>query len=470
MKRLLWLLIILISIRAEASNPLTLFGHKKYRNSVNSICVIDHNTGKIVTSYNKDIAVVPASVMKLVTTATALEILGPEHKFKTIIEYSGKLIDGTLDGDLILIGGGDPTLGSRHFNKDQLSFMKTWIDKIKDAGIKKINGNIVAYSGLFDNEPISPYWIWEDIGNYYAAGAYGLGVFDNSFQITFRSGKTGTTPEMISVKPEVPGLKIENRLKAADNNKDSAYIYGVPFQNERFVTGTIPCNRDAFSIRGDIPDPSSFLADLLKKELNKAGIQVNGKSFAEKSLPDKNLKTVLIHTQSSETLLDIISKTNEKSDNVYAEYLLRHIALSKHSYPATTKDGLSVIKDFWDKKGLDMNALVMLDACGMSPGDRISSELLVRLLDSELSDSRYGDIFEKSLPLAGLQGSVASFLKGTQLAGKVRVKSGTMQGVTCYAGYYRKKDKIFVFAMLSNHLTIPRSYIVKDMEDFLLSL
>ena len=470
MKRLLWLLIILISIQSEASNALTFFGHKKYKNSVNSICVIDHSTGKIVTSYNKDVAVAPASVMKLVTTATALEILGPDYKFKTNIEYSGKLIDGTLDGNLILIGGGDPTLGSRHFNKDQQSFIYTWIDKIKKAGIKKINGDIVAYSGIFDNEPISPYWIWEDIGNYYAAGVYGLGVFDNSFQLTFRSGNPGSVPEIISVKPEIPGLKIENRLKAADNNKDSAYIYGVPFQNERFVTGTIPCKRDAFSIRGDIPDPSSFLADLLKQELIKAGIQVNGKGITEKSLPDKNLKTVLVHTQSSETLLDIISKTNEKSDNVYAEYLLRHIALSKHPYPATSKDGLSVIRNFWNKKGLDMNAMVMLDACGLSPSDRISSGFLTRLLDCELSDSRYGDIFETSLPVAGLQGSVASFLKGTQLAGKVRVKSGTMQGVTCYAGYYRKKDKIFVFAMLSNHLNLPRNYIVKDMEDFLLSL
>jgi D-alanyl-D-alanine carboxypeptidase/D-alanyl-D-alanine-endopeptidase (penicillin-binding protein 4) len=470
MKRLLWLFIILISFQTQASNVLSVFGQKKYRNSINSICVIDHSTGKIISSYNKDVSVVPASVMKLVTTATALELLGPEYKFKTRIEYTGRLVDGTLDGNLLIIGGGDPTLGSRHFNKDQQSFLNTWTEEIKKAGIKKINGDIIAYSGLFDNEPVSPYWIWEDIGNYYAAGIYGLGVFDNSYQITFRSGKPGSIPEISSLKPEIPGLIIENRLKAADNNKDSAYIYGVPFQNERYITGTIPCNRETFSIRGDIPNPPAFIAQLIKQTLIKEGIQITGKSFAEKSLPDKGLKTVLVYTHLSENLLDIISKTNEKSDNVYAEYLLRHIALSKKQFPATSKDGLGVIRDYWTNQGLDLNSLVMLDGSGLSPIDRISSELLAKILDYELSKGSYGNLFEKSLPIAGLQGSVASFLKDSQITGKVRVKSGTMQGVTCYAGYYRKKDKIFVFAMLSNHLNIPRSHIVKEMEDCLLSL
>jgi len=474
MNRLLLILaLVVFPDLSNASNAAGKFAGETYEHSGISICVIDHETGKIQVSLNKDQAIMPASLVKLVTTATALELLGPDHRFKTKLEYSGELKDGILNGDIYIRGGGDPGLGSRHFNENQQNFLKEWINAISKAGIKVINGNIIADPCIFDDEPVSPYWLWEDIANYYAAGIYGLGIFDNSFKLNLKSGKTGTRPEIESIIPPLPGLSVENRLLAASNNKDSAYFYGAPYQWNRILLGTIPSDRATFSIRGDIPDPPFYFANLLKETLMGKGIDVKGKPFTINTLPrDYNImkETTLLYTELSVPLWRIIDVINKKSDNLFAEYLLRHIALTCSKKPASAREGLRVINDFWKKKGLDVSSIYMVDGCGLSPMDRISSDFLARLLDYMVSRSKYSELYEESLPLAGIQGSVSEFLKDTQLVGKVRLKSGTMQGVTCYAGYYRKNGRLLVVVMMINHMYLPRNQVSKDMEDFLLSL
>lgn len=473
MKRILFILaLITSSVFVSAANATLKFSGKIYKNSGISICVMNASNAKTEITYNNDLSLVPASVLKIVTTATALELLGPDYRFKTTLGYSGEIIDGILNGNIYIIGGGDPGLGSRHLNENPEEFLDKWIKVITNSGIRIINGNIIADAGYFGDEPVSPFWLWEDMGNYYAAGIWGLGVFDNSFTLNLKSGKPGTRPEIVSLNPKIPGILIDNRLVSADNSKDSAYFYGGPIQYERVLHGTIPANRDLFSIKGDIPDPPFYFAGLFKQKLKESGIKVNGKPmtapFSESQGNQYN--TTLIHTEYSMPLRRIIRITNEKSDNMYAEYLLRHIAKTVYQKPATAKDGLNVVREFWKNHNIDVSSLQMFDGCGLSPMDRISSDFLVKVLYHMAKKSKYGDVFEESLPLAGIEGSVSGFLKDTPLAGKVRLKSGTMQGVTCYAGYYRKNDKFFVVSLMANHLYLPRNQVRKDFEDFLLSL
>lgn len=460
------------TVIVNAANTTSKFSDKIYKNSGISIFVMNANNAKTEISYNKDLSLVPASVLKIVTTATALELLGPDYQFKTTIEYSGEIIDGVLNGNLYIIGGGDPGLGSRHFNEKPEEFLNKWIKVLNKSGIRIINGDIIADAGYFGDEPVSPFWLWEDMGNYYAAGIWGLGLFDNSFTLNLKSGKPGSKPEIVSLKPDILGLIIDNRLVSADNSKDSAYFYGGPMQNERVLHGTIPANRDLFSIKGDIPDPPFYFAVLFRQKLIESGIKVNGKPmtapFDENR--DTQYKTTLIHTEYSMPLRRIIRITNEKSDNIFAEYLLRHIAKTVYHKPATARDGLNVVREFWKNNNIDVSSLQMFDGCGLSPMDRISSDFLVKVLYHMAKKSKYGDVFEESLPLAGIEGSVSGFLKDTSLAGKVRIKSGTMQGVTCYAGYYRKNGKFFIVSLMANHLYVPRNQVRKDFEDFLVLL
>ena len=474
MKRfLLFSLVSLFILQAGASTVAGFFGKDRYKHATISVCVRNINTGKTLESMNKSQAVVPASVMKLITTATAMELLGPNHRFKTVVQSKGKIIDGVLSGDIYIIGGGDPSLGSRRFGSDQYAFLNEWAEAISKAGIKVVNGNVIADPGLFDDEHVSPYWMWEDMGNYYAAGIYGLGVFDNSYQLKLRSGSVGTRPEVLSVTPPMPGMTIDNQLVAADNDKDSAYIYGAPYQWNRSLFGTIPANRSSFSIRGDMPDPPYFAAYLLCEALIRKGIEVKGQPMSTHSMPENYIQqkpVTDICSTLSVSLLKMIDVIHARSDNFYTEYLLRHISLTASDKPASARNGLMVIRDFWEQKGLDVSSLYMADGCGLSPMNRVSAGFLTELLEYMAIKSKYADIYEKSLPLAGVQGSVSGFLKGTKLEGKIRLKSGSMQGVNSYAGYYHKNGQIYVVVMMANHLHMTGSKVCSDMEDFLLSL
>ncbi|MDP4276498.1 MAG: D-alanyl-D-alanine carboxypeptidase/D-alanyl-D-alanine-endopeptidase [Bacteroidota bacterium] len=465
--------ILLMQGAAYACVSVKPFKQPGYQHETVSLCIREAESHQDVMQENEHQCVMPASVMKLVTTATALELLGLDHRFETKLLYSGQLTEGQLTGDIIIKGGGDPELGSRHMGKQAEAFLTDWVNWIVQSGIKVIKGNIIADPSLFDDEPVSPYWLWEDIGNYYAAGIYGLGIYDNSFTLTLKSGAPGTQPEIVAVSPALPGLTIENQLLAADNSKDSAYFYGVPYQWNRVLRGTIPAYQQAFSIRGDLPDPPAFTARLLYDALTKAGVRIEGTARSARSdlnqLPSASGCTLLGVTQ-SEPLSKLIGLIHEYSDNIYTEYLLRHIALTEGNQPASARNGLRVIRDYWAKKGLDVTGLYMVDGCGLSPLNRVSSSFIADLLDYMLNKSQYASVFEQSLPLAGIQGTVSGFLKETPLAGKIRLKSGSNRTTTAYAGYYRQKRQTLIVVMLVNHTQVSSKQVRNDMKELLLTL
>lgn len=450
------------------------FKKQAYQHASVGVCVVDINSSRKIADLNAQQSLEPASVAKLVTTAAALEILGPNHRFETTITYTGTIENGSLNGDIRILGGGDPSLGSRQAGGAPEAFLDKWVEAIKKAGIKEVKGNILADASLFDDEPISPYWLWEDMGNYYAPGIFGLAVFDNSFQLELKSGPAGSKPDLVSVKPNLPELRIENHLVAVNNNIDSAYLYGAPYQWDRRLFGTIPANRSRFVIKGDIPDPPFFLAGYFRDRLLQQGISVRGKAISARmsegnqaSVPDSD--KVLCKTLSI-PLSQMIRIIHEKSDNLYTEYLLRHLALKGYGKPATARNGIMVVRDFWKQKGLDISALFLSDACGLSPNDRISPYFLAQLLQYMSKQSKYASVYKAAFPLAGREGSVSGFLKGTALEGKLKLKSGSVQSVTSYAGYYEHNGKSYVVVLIVNNADANRNQIRKDMENFLLSL
>jgi len=440
----------------------------RYRQSLVALATLDASSGQVITAYNSDLPLVPASVLKLVTTATALELLGPEHRFETGLDYVGTLKNGVLEGDLVIRGGGDPTLGSKHLGENCDAYLSTLISQVKAAGIKAVKGRVVGDAGLFDEEPLSPYWLWEDIGNYYAAGICGLGVRDNSYTLNLRSGAPGSNPDVLGTEPPLPRLQIDNHLVAAPNNKDSAYLYGQPYDWHRSLHGTMPANKAFFSIKGDLPDPPLYAASALRDALVKNGITVDKAPATLRTYSLPKAKCVRLGVVKSPPLKQIITIIHHHSDNIYAEYLLRQLAGVQYAPPYTARQGLSVIYDYWQRKGLDTDGLLMVDGSGLSPVNRLSARFLGDLLAFMSSRSNYGEVFEATLPKAGMEGTVASFLKGTSLAGKFRLKSGSNQYTTAYAGYGSLNGTKQVVVMLVNHTNLSPWQIRKDMADFLL--
>ena len=431
-----------------------------------SFLIKNADDGKIVLQHRAEKAATPASLAKIITTATALEILGGDFRFETCLEYDGKLDkNGILNGNLYIRGGGDPTLGSQFI--DNADFLPEWIEAVKKTGIKIIKGNVIADASLCSDEGISPKWNWEDIGNHYATGVYALNVNDNSCTVTLKSGRVGTTAEIVKVQPSIPGLSLLSQVKASSISYDSAYAYGAPLLNERIIRGAIPARRSEFPIRIDMPNPPLYLAQLVTNSLVENGIKINGKaecSFQKNVNPKR-----LIYSHYSAPLSEIVKEINHRSINLYAECVLLRLAVHEKGQ-GDAVSGISIIKNFWKSKNIDVSPLFLYDGSGLSSSNAVPAEFLVDVLQYMYAKSANKDIFIASLPVAGESGTVKNLLKGTALEGKVCAKSGTIGGVQSYAGYIVWKDKTYAFALIVNHFSGKRKEIIKHLESVLLSI
>ncbi|MEI7503174.1 MAG: D-alanyl-D-alanine carboxypeptidase/D-alanyl-D-alanine-endopeptidase, partial [Paludibacter sp.] len=438
--------------------------NKLLENASISLLVKDLETNQTIYEFRPKTSIIPASTMKLVTTATAIELLGPNFSFETKLEIDGIISpDSILNGNLYIRGSGDPTLGSNCF--DNIDFLRKWVEAVKKLGIKKISGSVIADATIFDDEGVNPKWTWEDIGNYYAAGAYGISYLDNTFSLTLRSDIIGSKPKIIKTSPEIPGLIIDNHLLSTKIGFDSAYFYGAPHSNNRSISGEIPAFRSTFIIKGEIPNPSLLLAQHFHEKLMQNGVSI------EQLPTDKvyfQTKRRVIYTHNSPPLSDIITETNIHSNNLYAEHMFRYLAL-KNNTVATSYGAVQVIKAFWKSKGLSVEQLFMYDGSGLSPVNAVSANFFVDLLTYMKTKSKNYETFFKSLPVAGESGTLSTLLKNTVLQGKLHAKSGTISRVKCYAGYIDLKEKKYVFALMVNNPNGSSKAVTKKMEEFLLS-
>lgn len=443
-----------------------------------SLVVKDVQEGRTVYSYDTDRLQSPASVLKTVATATALEILGEDYRYPTTLEYDGILENGTLEGNLYIKGSGDPSLGSSHFAPGQNKFLSTWIAALQKAGIKHITGSVISDESIFDTEGVSIKWLREDMGNYYAPGSYGISIFDNMYKLSLQTGAAGTRPVLKGTEPDIPFIRFKNYLKAAPVSSDSAYIIGAPLDDVRYLYGVLPANREAYVLKGDIPDPALYLARYLTDQLQQKGIRVDGfpscyRIEVEENRWKKGERKEIVTTYSP-TLREIASVCNHVSHNLYADALVKTVGLQykprRNEMISSFGRGVQVVKEYWEKKGLDVFPLRMNDGSGLAPADKVSAGFMGELLVYMATESAVSDAFIASLPQAGIEGSVRNFLKGSKLQGKAHLKSGGITGVRSYAGYITKDGKTYAVAVFSNNYSCPMSRMTRALEKLLLQL
>ena len=443
-----------------------------------SLVVKDVQEGRTVYSYDTDRLQSPASVLKTVATATALEILGEDYRYPTTLEYDGILENGTLEGNLYIKGSGDPSLGSSHFAPGQNKFLSTWIAALQKAGIKHITGSVISDESIFDTEGVSIKWLREDMGNYYAPGSYGISIFDNMYKLSLQTGAAGTRPVLKGTEPDIPFIRFKNYLKAAPVSSDSAYIIGAPLDDVRYLYGVLPANREAYVLKGDIPDPALYLARYLTDQLQQKGIRVDGSPSCYRIEVEENRwkkgERKEIVTTYSPTLREIASVCNHVSHNLYADALVKTVGLQykprRNEMISSFGRGVQVVKEYWEKKGLDVFPLRMNDGSGLAPADKVSAGFMGELLVYMATESAVSDAFIASLPQAGIEGSVRNFLKGSKLQGKARLKSGGITGVRSYAGYITKDGKTYAVAVFSNNYYCTMSRMTGALEKLLLQL
>jgi len=429
-----------------------------------SVSVVDLASQQVLVQTEPMISMVPASILKVATTATALEVFGPEYRFKTTLRYSGTIRNDTLLGDLQIIGGGDPTLGSKYFPETR-SFEEAWISALKSKRIRVITGNLIADAKIFD-DVIPGSWVWEDLGNYFGAGASGLSVYDNMIEIHLKSPAIAGQPaEVIKVVPEISGLELKNEVLSSDINSDQAYVFGNPEDSRRVIRGTIPKGQNDFVVKASMPDPATFLVNDFGQKLKSAGIELKGKALTEKAMPESEVITETL----SPPLRDIIRLTNHESINLFAEHLLKHLSMQKSSQ-GNTKDGCTFVIDYWKAKGIDLGGLFMSDGSGLSRFDALTAQNMTGILTYMKNHSTNASDFISSLPSAG--DGTLSFFTTSQFPGScLRAKSGSMTRVRCYAGYLETRSgKTLAFTVMLNNFQCSQSVAIRKIEELLAML
>jgi len=417
-------------------------------------------TGEILLEQNARKAMVIASNMKLVTTLSALEILGDDFKFQTSLEYNGTLPpDGTLNGNLYIRGGGDPTLGSDRVtgSLDMDALMRLWVEKIRAAGMRKIQGNIIADDEIFNENVIPNGWTWSDIGNYYGAATFGLNINDNMYNVYLETGKkVGDPTRLVRTSPVMKDISFVNEVTTGPaGSGDQSYIYGAPYTYHRAMQGTVPMGNSAFVVRGSLPDPPLFTAQELRDALQRAGVTISGSATSVRILRQQKRNNSdiptrkVVYTHFSPPLTAIVEQTNLRSMNLYAETMLKMMGI-KQLNKSTTWESTEAVKNFWAQKRIDINGFFMRDGSGLSRSNALPPDFLTQLLVFATKQP-YFNSFYKSLPVSGISGTMKSIGAGTAAAGNLRAKTGTLDRMSSYSGYFKTQSgELMAFAFVAN--------------------
>lgn len=410
------------------------------------IYIKDLASGEVLVDHNSQMALTPASVMKVVTSATALSLRGADERFHTPVLLKGSQgQNGTWKGNLIVRSCADPTLESEYF-RGNTGFAERIINNLKAQGISRITGKIVVEQSLKDAGPI---WQWEveDLGWSYGAGLFGFNYMDNSFTLWPNTGKT---------KPEIPDLKLEVR-KASSND----LIRGI--YSDRLVVFTRDTRDTKWAVTSTMPDPSAVFIHQLKGMLQNAGIKLEGNKDACASTdPEK-----ILFTHTSSRFGDILKSLMVRSDNLFAEGMLRAIAPGD-----SRKAAIKAEKGFWEENGVSPRYTIINDGSGLTRANRLAPRFLGEILEF-MAKSELAETYVSFFPRAGKDGTMRGFLGKSPLRGLIALKTGSVSSVQCYAGYKldaETNQPTHLIVIMVNGFFCPRKDVREATEKLLTDL
>ncbi len=412
-------------------------GDSTMKYAIFSLQVVDGQTGNVVYGHNSNVGLAAASTQKLFTAAAAFELLGKEYQYKTVISYNGKVTAGVLNGDLQIKGYGDPTLGSWRWKDTKPdSILQRIVRLLKEKKISKISGRILLNDSVFSIQPIPGGWIWDDMGNYYGAGSWGINWRENQYDLVLKPGKTeGEATTIIGTKPELLEEGLLNLITTGKKGSgDNGYIYRAPYAQKGFTQGTVPPGA-SFTISGSLPNPSLQFSRELEGALIVHKIRQEGPATQQQ-----------IGQLLSPSLDSINYWFLRRSINLYGEALVKTLAYEKEGYGSTEK-GVEVVRNFWQQQGIDKAAIHIQDGSGLSPQNRVTTGSLVKVLQ-----------YAKTRPW------YASFYNCLPEFNGMKMKSGSIGGARAFAGYHTARDgKEYVYAIIVNNYDGSSGEAVKKM-------
>jgi D-alanyl-D-alanine carboxypeptidase/D-alanyl-D-alanine-endopeptidase (penicillin-binding protein 4) len=406
-----------------------------------SIVIVKADSGEVVYSHNAKEAMVPASNMKVITTAAALKYLGPDYEFKTKV--------GLCGDTLVITGGGDPLLG------DEVTDAKYqrepgWIFKDIAAALKQNNitaiKDIIVDGSIFDNEQVHPNWPKEQLNQWYACEVSGLNFNDNCIAVTVKNINGNV---IVGIRPETGFIKITNEVVPITEEKSAKSAVGAyRSQTPNSISIKGKCQKQEGPFDVAIEKPAEFFGFLLRENLTGAGINVDGQILEKPTPQDCDFKKI---AEYSTPITDCLARCNKKSLGLAAESLFKTIAAK------ATPDGKNggwaagreLINRYMLELGIERGEFYIDDGSGLSKGNRLSANAITKVLLDVYKGKNWG-LYKDSLAIGGVEGTIGKYFKEEKYKGKIFGKTGYISGVTTFSGVCSGKGGEYIFSILAN--------------------
>ena len=433
-----------------------------------AVKIVSLDTNQIIYEQNANKFVRPASNMKLYTVATAFDRLTPDYHFVTSVYAKERPEDGKVKGDLIVYGRGDPSIAARFNNGDYFKGINDLADRIVATGVKRVKGDLVGDESYFNGAPVGSGWEWEDLTWSYGAELSALTINDNAIDLTVKPGLSVGFPVVItSGPPAVSFMTIANHATtSARGSKSDLHIYRGLGANTLEISGSLPLGDAGFIGGVAVPDPALAFVSMLRDALGKRGVKIDGRLRTVNSrsggsiIPDSPAGPAPIEIASlqSPPFSLIATHTLKPSQNQYTELILRTLGKTQPPNPGDAtraRDnedaGLEVVTSFLRQAGVGENEIALNDGSGLSRNDLISANTTVQLL-TFMTRHRYFAQFREALPIAGVDGTLRTRMRGTPAEGNVRAKTGSLSSVASLSGYVTTAaGEHLVFSMMLNN-------------------
>ena len=410
--------------------------------------------------------------MKVVTLAAIAERRGWDFTFPTTAAVAGRIANGVLDGDLVVTGSGDPSLGLADGSADAV--FKEWADRLKQLGVRTISGRIVGDDSAFEDQILGFGWSWDDLPDEYAAGVSSLQFNESAVRVQVMPGPATGDYAGVTAEPSY-GLRITSTVTTgASGGQTSLTTSRVPGSDQLQIRGTIAAGAPPATLLVAVDNPTLYFAQALRAALIANGIDVRGPAvdiddIAAAPSPRVDTHPMIHHSPPLSTLAVRLMKD---SQNQYAEIFLKTISAPLGDSKQLTAFGArSVVQDLLTSWGVHQGGIIVRDGSGLSRYDFVTAEALVTVLEHIYKDSRLRGPFEASLPIAGRDGTLANRMKGTAAEGNVRAKSGSMTGVRTLSGYLTTTaGEPIVFAIMANNFETGADVVNKATDAIVLRL
>lgn len=450
---LIFALLIATSAASADTNSLAssineLLTSPKLKHGVQGVVVESLSTGTVLYERNRDLVFIPASNFKLLVSAAILDRLGPESKYVTGVYRSGVLAaNGTLNGDLFLVGGGDPVLSG-----DDLAGLAK---QVRAAGIRRVTGAVIADESRFDNVRLGEGWAWSDEPFYYSPEISALDLDENAVQVFVEPGEREGNEAKVRLAPPTDYLRVSSTAKTgAPTAVDTGSVDRVHGRNVVQASGIVPMGKKSSAAveKVSIGNPALYAAATFVAKLRAAGVSVAKRPYVYAKPTD----AVLVAEHRSPPLSELLQRLLKPSDNLIAEVFLKTLGAEVYG-KGTTEAGVKAEWEFLKKAGLDMGAISIVDGSGLSRRDYISPANLVTLLRYMWAHPN-SRVFVDALPIAGLDGTLHRRMNGTVAQGNVRAKTGYLNHVSCLSGYVTTASgEPLVFSIMLNGHLCPNS-------------